>query len=443
MKRLVHRFVTSRSFTRRLSIVAVAVVAFAALELLAVQQALAGIVCCSSSSFTDCICDPSLVCSITTISKLTGKSTFYGTQVPGKTCWNLSSYGSSSQIKSTITCHDVNGSGTTTLASTSFQQNALLSCMVEDSSISSHNGTGFCQLALSYSRPAGLTTCLNNNTNPPTSTLTYAALCQDASGGNANSRLTVAGTLRCPATLPDGTQLNNDLPNWCKNVDESPNTDCILSLGVADTQGKCTTLFSPDGTVLSYSQTVEGSVCDTLSEVIALDQAQTGYCTGGTFNGAPVDCTPKTQTFNFTGSGTTGNAVQFDVAFSPTSLNLTCGPNNNDTWNFTISANQSLTDLTRIVTSSLAVEGVSNEVACDPVNTTVVPNTLTCHVKACQQESNLCDIGPVVCANRNANGTADLIVTGTLKDPATPIFGDDQNHKTTGQCQPVPPQCQL
>ena len=47
MKKLLSRLPSSRSFTRSLSIMAVAVVAFAALELLAAQQALAGIVCCT------------------------------------------------------------------------------------------------------------------------------------------------------------------------------------------------------------------------------------------------------------------------------------------------------------------------------------------------------------------------------------------------------------
>ena len=46
MKKLLYRLPSSRSFTRLFSILAVAVVAFAALELLFVQQALAGIWCC-------------------------------------------------------------------------------------------------------------------------------------------------------------------------------------------------------------------------------------------------------------------------------------------------------------------------------------------------------------------------------------------------------------
>jgi hypothetical protein len=125
---------------------------------------------------------------------------------------------------------------------------------------------------------------------------------------------------------------------------------------------------------------------------------------------------------------------------TPTKLNLNCGPNNNDTWHFTIKANAQVPNLNEIVVPLLAVEGVVGQVTCDPVNTTVSPNTRTCHVNACN--ANGPDIGPVACANRRDDGSVDITVTGELGDsngvatfpPGLSIIGE-QNKKTTGQCQ--------
>jgi hypothetical protein len=194
-----------------------------------------------------------------------------------------------------------------------------------------------------------------------------------------------------------------------------------------------------EGQVLSFSQTVAGSNCPIESEATELGQPITRYCTGGTFNGAPVDCifgTGQNQEL-LSGASIADAAIPFDVTFTPTTLNVTCGPNNNDTWNFTIVGNQHL-NLTEIDTSTLAVEAVSGQVNCDPVNTANTPglsdDTLTCHINACQQNPALEDLGPIVCANRNPGGTTtDLTVTGTLQN-GTPIFGEDLNHKTSGQC---------
>jgi hypothetical protein len=425
MKAQFHRVASSRSFTRSLSIVAVAVVAFAALELFAAQPVLAGIVCCTSSSQSDCLCDPSLTCSITSGGK------FYGTQVLGKTCWNTSLRGSASTIKSTIECKHVDtpsgieseSAGTTILDSTSLKRSGFLECTVTSVTNPSENDTAFCKLDLSYSRPAGLTTC-TNHTNDGTSTLTYGAFCQDAVSGSSANRLSVTGTLKC------GPEFNPGQPR----AEFCVNDACTLNLGIAGaSSGACsTTLFPPDGKVLSFSQTVDGPNCGTGSEVIAFSELDAEYCNGGTFDNAPVACisgTGKTQQL-LTGIETSDTGVQFDVAFSPTTLNLNCGPNNNDTWNFTISANQHLTDLTRIVPASLAVEGVPGQVTCDDVTPTAT--TRTCHVKACQPGSGT-DIGPVACANSLTGTTADLTVTGSL-DNGTLIIGEDKGHKTTG-CQ--------
>jgi hypothetical protein len=450
MKELLYRLPSSRSFIRLLSTLTFAVVAFAALELFFAQQALAGIVCCTNSAKTDCLCDSSTVCNITRNGK------FYGTRDGLRTCWNLNSYGSASQIKSTITCENANGTGTTTLDLTSFTQNALLKCEVTDSL---HDDVGLCQFDLQYSK-SGLRTCDNNNP----STATWQAFCSEATGGNP--ALTVTGTLKCPATLqppPNGSACApgtefGDSPNGCGlPVFCDGQQDCILNLGIDGVSpGQCATVF-PVGTelvppvpgllageVLRFSQTIQNSGCGPDNQVLAFGLLETNrYCSSGLFAndpGLPVDCTPN-QGPPLTGLGLSQSAVQFDVKFFPTSLNINCGTNNNDTWHFDITANQHLPDLTRIVVDSLAVEGklLKAELGgdCDPVNTTVVPNTRTCHVNACQQNQNLTDLGTVVC-NANPGNRANLTVTGTLDTlDGIPIFGEDLNKRITGQCQPL------
>jgi hypothetical protein len=428
MKKLLSRLPINRSLTRPLSTVAVAVVAFAAMQLLAAQPAFAGIVCCTNSSGGDCLCDSSTACNITKNGK------FYGTRVGTRLCWNYSKLGASSTITSTIVCDpldNVNAPGNITvdpLDLTSFSQNALLACEVTDS-VPARNDTGVCQLELSYTRSDGLAQCTNNPGNPgpndDTSTLTYAGFCTDVGSGAPGSRLQVAGKLQCGEDFNPGA---GNLPLFCDG-----NPDCVLNLGIADTQGKCDDLFPAvtglgAGQVLGFSQTVEGLNCGTDGtdrQVINIVGPATQYCTGGTFNEAAVDCTPGTVLR--AGGATAESAVQFDVTFSPTTLNVTCGPNNNDTWHFTILGNQHL-DVARINPLSLKVEGEGG-VFCDTAN--VAQNTLTCHIKGCQKDPNLKDLGPVIKANRNPDGTVDLTVTGSLAS-GTAIFGEDINHKTSG-----------
>ena len=450
MKKLLSRLSSNRPLTRLLLTVAFVVVAFAALELLLVQPAVAGIVCCTNNSKTVCLCDSSTLCNITRNGK------FYGTRDGLRTCWNLSSYGSASQIKSTITCETVNGTGTTELDLTSFKQSALLKCEVTDSL---HNDVGLCQFDINYSRSnPDLKTCTPAGGN---SIATWQASCSEATGGNPD--LAVTGTLKCPASLQPpqnspacastgefgSSPLGCGLPFFCDG-----NQDCILNLGIDGVSpGQCPTVF-PAGTalvpqvpglltgqVLSFSETVEGPGCGPDNEVLAFGSLEaTRYCNSGLFAnapGLPVDCTPN-QGPPLAGLGSAQSAVQFDVAFSPPSLNVNCGTNNNDTWHFTITANQHLTDLTRIVPSSLAVEGVSGQVTCDTVTSTAT--TRTCHINACQPTPGLPDLGTVVC-NTNPKGRADLTVTGLLDSSnpeiGIPIFGEDLGHKTTGQCRPL------
>jgi hypothetical protein len=447
VKKLFYRLPSSRSFAKLFSILAVAVVAFAALELLAAQQALAGIRCCKTKSgttstpdTTDCICDGSTSCNITRISKVTGRSTLYNRQVTGS-CWNLSDWGSASTVTSTINCENVGGTGEIFLTPTSLTQSALLKCEINDSLVESHNDKGFCQWDISYSRPAGLTQCVNNPGNDDNSTLTYAAFCSQAFGGSTQNKLTVTGTLQCPANLqnpPVDGEVAGERPGWCENG------FCILNVGIKGASpGDCPELFlagselvPPDselaglaeGQVLSFSQTVAGSNCPADSEAIALGQPITRYCTGQTFSGAPVDCTVGSgQNQNlFTGTGIVDAAIGFDVTFDPTTLNVKCSPQNNDTWNFTIVGNQHL-NLTEIDTTSLAVEGVPDQVTNCSINTAA--DTMTCDIQACSSVGD--DVGPILGASSLDGKTANVTVTGTLLN-STPIFGEHQNHKISG-----------
>ncbi len=489
MKRSSFRFVTSRSFTRPLSIVAVAVVAFAALELLAVQPALAmGNVCCSDTTLTDCKCDGSVIpaCDSTMnnkLSQVTGTYKNYRTGpvktnntltgLTNKTCSNTASFGSASQISSQIKCVNVDTWGNTTLTPTSFNQNGLLFCEVTDSS---HNDIGFCQFDLTYQQP-NLMTCVNNNDG--SSTASWNGFCKDVNNGQ--NGLAVTGTLKCganvqligalikpppnPSTFDCATSAGGcDCATSPKNSPSAPdgcglpvfcdgNSDCILNFGIDGQQGQCSTLFPAgtgdlqglllEGQVLGYSQTTQGPNCNPDTQLLAFGLLDTTrYCTSGLFGqapGFPVDCTPQGQE-PLTGLGNAQSTLQFDLDIpTPTKLNLNCGPNNNDTWSLTIKANESLTNLNSIVVPSLAVEKVAGQMSCDPVNTTVSPNTRICHVNACNPNGP--DIGPVACANRRADGSVDITVTGELGDKVgnpilnpIQIFGE-QNKKTTGQCQ--------
>jgi hypothetical protein len=490
MKERVYRVASSRSFTRFLSIVAVAVVAFAALELVFVQQALAAQrICCSKTSTgaintNDCNCDGS-VTACSNVSPVTRKTMDTLFQPPlGKACQTVGKYGSASVISSNIKCVNANQNGYTELDSTSFRQRQLLFCEVTDSF---HDDIGFCQSDITYSKAGSQTspplmTCVNNvvnNVPDGTSTATWKGDCSDVDGGPEATQLTVTGTLKCGttaqqlgalqlppnpvnfscttsggcdcATSPDGC----GLPKFCDG-----NTDCILNLGIAVDQGQlspqvCSTLFPavdldstvpgpevPQGQVLFYSQKVQGQNCpDTPVLAIAPVEVQQ-YCSSGVFGdgSAAVNCLPDGPE-PLTGLGLAESFVPIDVQFTlPQKLNLTC--QNNDTWHFTFSATASVPNLNQIVVSTLAVEGVAGQVtSCDNVDTSVVPNRRTCHVNACQTDPTKTDIGTVACANRNADGTVNITVTGEVGDSngspvSNPIsfFGQHVNKKTTGQC---------
>jgi hypothetical protein len=477
---------TKLSLTMLLT-VAVAVVAFAALELVFVQQALAAArVCCSKTSTgaintNDCNCDGS-VTACSNLSPTTGKvmDTLYLPTL-GKACQTVGKYGSASVISSHIACVNADQNGFTELDSTSFRQRQLLFCEVTDST-ADHNDIGFCQYDITYSKAGSqssppLMTCVNN-TDGLTSTATWNGKCLDVDGGPEATQLNVTGTLKCGATAqqlgalhltpnPSNFNCSNPgpcdcatspngcgLPKWCDD-----NSDCILNLGIAVDQGSlspqvCSTLFPavdldpvsgpevPAGQVLFYSQKVQGQNCpDAPVLAIAPVEAQR-YCSSGVFGdgSAPVNCLPDGPE-PLTGLGLVESFIPIDVQFTlPQKLNLTC--QNSDTWHFTFSATASVPELNKIVVATLAVEGVAGQVSsCDAVNTSVTPNTRTCHVQACQTNPNLTDIGTVACGNRNADGTVNITVTGDLGDSSgnpvqNPVsfFGQHVNKKTTGKC---------
>lgn len=428
MKTRFYRFASGRSFTRLLSIVAVAVVAFAALEVVFVQQALANVWCCNS---TKCVCDASLAC----------PSTFPTNTF--KQCGVVGQVVDKGTINSEIVCTGV--SGANNWDSTSVARTGILYCDVTGSLNASHNGKAFCQLDLSYSRPAGLQTLCTPvpNSNPAEFTFTHLAFCDQVSGGNPNSRLTVTGTLDCnhpdvqglntsgAAENPPTVDLVNGIPTVCGGNAEP----CTLNLGIAGESGNCAQLFPfldgsvqnppvpslAEGQVLRLVRTYDNSTCT--DPPTAVSQLQTRYCSGASFNGAPVDCTfgsGKTQQ-DATIVGTTDNALVFDVDFNPPQVhNLGCtgGSQSNDFWGFKIIGNDQL-NVALINETTLKIEGVSPST---PITCLAVNNTLTCSVKMCP------DVSPAVAAasfpvdNKNF---VDITVTGEL-DSGTPIIGEQR-----------------
>jgi hypothetical protein len=422
MKAAFSRAASSRSFARSLSIVAVAVVAFAALQLLFVQPAFAGIVCCTAlatgfPNTSDCLCDPSLTCSITRNNKL------YNKQIAGRTCWNTSIFGSASTIKSDLSCSTISEEifpKFTTNAleqSTSFKRTGIVDCEVLNSGPPPHDGEGRCAIELTYRKDSGLTTSCTSN-GDGTSTRSYSAKCQEVTGDT--NGLVVTGTLQCPKSLQPK---NGNLPAFCQG-----NQACILNLGVENLgTGQCANVFPPDGTVLSFAETVNHPGCDAEANVASFTGPITNYCNGGTFNGAAVDCLVGSRVQ--AGGEESQTAVQFDVTFSPTTLNVTCNLNNNDVWRFTLTANQHTGPVSNINADTLRV-GVQGALPDHPEQTRLatcdapVGNTLSCEVAGCiagavdpSQE-----LGTFVGLARNPDKTVDLAVTGFL-DNGTAIIG--------------------
>jgi hypothetical protein len=438
MKDLLYRLPISRSLTRLLWILTFAVVAFAALELLFVQPALASVWCCNNTT-KKCICDASLAC----------PSNFPSNSF--KQCGVVGKVVDQGTINSNITCTGFSD-GAINWDSTSVARTGILYCDVTGSLNNSHDGKAFCQLDLSYSRLAGLQTLCTPvpNSNPAEFTLTHQAFCDQVSGGNSKTRLTVTGTLKCNSpdvqelnsNTPDPVNMPVDLLDGIPKVCGGSATPCTLNLGIAGQGNQCSTLFQfldgdtqdppvPDlavGQVLRLVRTFDNVSC--MDPPTAVSGVATRYCSGASFNGSPVDCTfgsGKTQT-NATIIGTADNALVFDVDFlPPTTLNVGC-PNNpndppsNNSWDFTIFGNEQL-DVTLIDAGSLRIEGAlpNPPITCKPSGNNTV----------CLAQQTCPNVAAAVKAARDPDTKeVDITVTGTLTS-GTPIIGQ-QHIQTSG-----------
>jgi hypothetical protein len=408
MKKRLYRAGSSRSFTRSLSIVAVAVVAFAALELLAVQQALAGVWCCNS---TNCTCDASLAC-----------PTNFSTNT-GKLCYTTGAVILRSALKSTINCTNI-VPGSSTFDPTSFERNEILFCKVTESE---HNGEGFCKFNVLYTRQDGLTLpCVVNPDG--TSTQEHAGFCSQVSD-KGTKQLKVAGTLTCGTDLNPEPPEGAGLPGFCLN------DQCILRVGIQGEQGHCSDLVpgDPTGRVLTFSQTFAESKSCT-GQVSKVDGPSDFQCNGGTFDGAEVDCFDGNNKQGGTEFGP--SIVQFDPLFSPMTLNVSC--NNQDFWRFRMSSNQSF-EPGLVVATSLTVEGFSGVTCDDTVSTKKGVTYRDCKISACSTTCTipeLCgdalNLGRFVAEQRNqVDLTIDLTVAGKLNSGT--LVGGTQHVTTSGQ----------
>jgi len=422
MKKLLYRVASCRSFTRRLSIVAVAVVAFAALELLFVQQAFAATKCCKSSTSTTCVCDAALPCPSTHPFN-TGRS------CPLPYTTSTSSGSSGGTINSQISCLVI--SGTNSVDATAVSQSAIVQCTVTADNPGDppppNAGTAVCQLDISYFRAKGLTTqgtqqCVPNSPVEGQSTLTDVAFC-----GNASSGLEVSGTLNCN---PPG--LNPSTPTVCGG-----NLSCTMNLdGLASVpNGQCGTVFpaasTPSGP-LAAGQVLRASVTtDDLSctgQIVGHSNIVTRYCNSGKFDPTvPSKCifgTGSNKSFSDI-TGETSVFVPAEVDFSPETINVACGGNkDNGDVRFTIFGSEIL-DVARISVGSLRVEGTNDDLTCDPVtdlNGDTFPD-LSCTISSCP------NLGPALAASRNGK-MVDITVTGSLQVTQTAVAGE-QNVKTS------------
>src|SRR5215831_10081622 len=245
---------------------------------------------------------------------------------------------------STITC-TVNGPSTNVIDLTSLTQSAPVNCVVTQPP----GGSGQCQLAITYSRPAGLTAtgftqCQQNGDG--TSTLTDVAFC----GSNG---LVVSGTLTCNPADPGGI---------C-----GPNNPCVANLDGMSTvpSGQCNSIF-PATSDLAAGQVLQATVIGKSSpscngEVVSPGNIITRFCDSGSFN--PND--PSRCVFG-TGSnkqiaaikGSIPSLLPVNIAVSPSTINTSCAGKNKDMGDVTFTIfGSTQVDVTLIDQSKLALEG--------------------------------------------------------------------------------------
>jgi hypothetical protein len=430
MKKLFYRVTSSRSFTRFLSIVAFAVVAFGAQESLFVQQALAGTKCCRPGSTTNCTCVSTATCPSPYTNKITGVN------CPLPYATGSSSGSSSGTINSTITCENISGINNVEL--TGVSQSILQGCQLNIDGVLYPPGVGArdtCLFDIFYSGIDEFEgTFCDPDTEAGTSTLTAVAFC----GGSPSSTFEVAGTLNCN---PEG-KTGDDLPPICQG-DEG----CIMRLnGITDlSYSQCDTVFPEDLVAdLAERQVLRATVItdnlDCTGKIIEHGDIALRYCNSGKFDaeldefgnvigGTASACIfPEAPTQIAQITTTTVSAVLFDVDFNPKTINVKCGEKKDQgKVKFTIFGNDTL-DVTLIEQSSLRIEGtIPNDLDCnDPKDANKDGFLdLTCQVKSCPS------LGPALLANRDPNSKrVDITVTGSLES-GTAILGEDLDVKTS------------
>lgn len=333
---------------------------------------------------------------------------------PWETSTTSSSWGGT--WNSRIDCTAIGG-GTNVVGPTAVTQSALVHCTVSypEDLTNPQPVEGNCQLDISYSREAGLTTsgetqCQSNGDG--TSTLTDVAYC-----GNTSRGLVVSGTLDCNPMDAD------PLPAICGG-----NEGCTAQLdGISDVpNGKCGETFTAtddlaEGQVLSVSVTTTGETCS--GEVIVEHSSiDTRFCNSGSFDPTiPARCLYGTGSNKHTATITGDTAVFLPVRIdiSPKTINIACGGNkDNGDVRFTVYGDANV-DVTLINQSSLSLEGVATNSPCTLTDADADGFLdLACSVDSCP------DLGPTLEGQRNADKTVTVDLYGELES-GTVIQGKD------------------
>jgi hypothetical protein len=199
------------------------------------------------------------------------------------------------------------------------------------------------------------------------------------------------------------------------------NLDGITSLP----NGKCGDVFPAttqlaEGQVLNVTAIVEGLSCN--GQLVEHGPIVIRYCNSGKFDPtiASKCIFPGKQVAKIT--GTTSVFIPVAVEVSPETVNVKCSPNKDQgDVRFTIFGGE-LLDVTRINQSSLQIEGVPlPPSSCDSptfVNSDTFPD-LTCQIPSCP------DLGPALAGHKNADGTVDITIMGSLMS-GTAILGEDR-----------------
>ena len=457
MKTQLYRVASNRSFTRFLSIVAVAVAVFGVMELsLFVQDAFAGRKCCKPTTPGGSVASNVCTCVAGTNCNSAGAYRVNtGANCPLPYATTTSSGSSSGTINSTIECHNIPGSGinnvdfvpgtpgsgyeggggtpTTFTVEQSYRQLCTLD-LNEDGTPDTPETV--CQLDLVYSYTGSSSQppaeCNPDDGESDTSTLTINAFC-------GQSGLVVTGTLNCNPDNRTGEGANG-LPQLClasRGNGGGYDTDdptCTMKLGIPPNE--CVDAGTPvfpdtdndleTGQVLTTEVTVAGSTC----QGAILDHGDIDYrvCNSGKFDsdgseepGSDPHCIfpdppgPRLATI----TGDTTAAATSKVFFLPRIINTKCGgKHNHGIVGFTIFGNDSL-DVRQIDVDTLEVEGTSDGLEClRPIDLNRDGfKDLVCKVNRCP------NLGPALEANRDARKNVDITVTGSL--PGSDIYAED------------------